>query len=145
MSFKKSIGLKFFLPLILLFFLSSCAGTGSKTKPIVSSNNSGNTNLFFARQGGFIASAVLAKIEVNGIEIGKLGINEFTKFQVSKDFKIKVSGSGVGGFGMGTDSTSGIANGENNFYIIGVKQGLFSTKFFINETTETGYNQVKWF
>lgn len=42
---------------------------------------------------------------------------------------------------MGDDSTSGISNKENYFFIIGVKQNLFSTKFTIKETTESGYKQ----
>ena len=63
-------------------------------------------------------------------------------YKTSKNFKIKVSGAGIGGLGMGSDSTSGIADGKNYFYIISVKQGLFSAKFIINETTETGYNQA---
>ena len=44
---------------------------------------------------------------------------------------------------MGGDSTSGVGNEKNFFYIISVKQGLFSTKFIINETTESGFNQAR--
>lgn len=43
---------------------------------------------------------------------------------------------------MGSDSASGVADGKNYFFIIGVKQGLFNSKFTIQETTETGYNQA---
>ena len=83
----------------------------------------------------------MAKIEVNGSEIAQLGVNEYTTSNVTGNYRIKVSGAGIGGFGMGTDSTSGVADGKNYFYIIGVKQSLFSTKFTINETTESGYKQ----
>ena len=132
------------LSLVLFFLLSSCAGTGTKVKPtITSSDNSGSTNLYFVRQGGFIAGGVLAKIEVNGSEIGKIGVKEFIKHSVSGNYKIKVSGSGLGGLGMGSDSTSGVGDGKNYFYIISVKQGLLTTKFLIKETTETGYNQAQ--
>ena len=74
------------------------------------------------------------------IVFNKLGIKEYTNFKASGNYKIKVSGAGLGGFGMGTDSTSGIADGKNYFYIVGVKQSLFSTKFTIRETTESGFN-----
>ena len=56
--------------------LSSCAGTGSKIKPTITTSNSGNTTLYFTRQGGFIAVGVLAKVEVNGREIARLGTKE---------------------------------------------------------------------
>lgn len=130
------------ISIVLLLFLTSCAGTGTKIKPTISSNSTGSTNLYFVRSSGFIAGGVLSKIEINGHEIAKLGTKEYVKYQTSKNFKIKVSGAGVGGFGMGSDSASGVADGKNYFFIIGVKQGLFNSKFTIQETTETGYNQA---
>ena len=58
--------------LFLFFLLVQCSGTGSKIIPSVSSSNSGNnTNLFFVREGGYVAGGVLAKLEVNGTEIAK--------------------------------------------------------------------------
>ena len=132
---------KFLIIIFLIPLLSSCAGTGSKIKPTITTSNSGNTTLYFTRQGGFIASGVLAKVEVNGREIARLGTKEHLTHNVSTNFRINVSGAGLGGIGMGGDSISGVANGKNYFYIIGVKQGLFSSKFTINETTESGYKQ----
>jgi hypothetical protein len=127
--------------ILFSFLLVSCSGTGSKNKPTISTTGTGNTTIYFTRQGGFVASGVLAKIEVNGSEIAQLGVNEYITSNVTGNYRIKVSGAGIGGFGMGTDSTSGVADGKNYFYIIGVKQSLFSTKFTINETTESGYKQ----
>jgi len=127
-----------FLFFVLVFF-TQCAGTGTKIKPTISNNSSGTTNLYFSRQGGFVASGVLAKIEVNGSEIARLGINEHAKHSVSSNFKINVSGASIGGLGMGKDTISGVADGRNYFYIISIKQGLLSTKWIINETTESGF------
>ena len=134
--------LKAILSLVVFLFLTSCAGTGTKTIPTVSAGKGGETNLYFVRSSGFIASGVLAKIEVNGAEIAKLGVSEYVDYETSNNFRIKVSGSGIGGLGIGVDSTSGIADGKNYFYIIGVKQGLFSTKFTIQETTENNFKQI---
>ena len=131
--------IKLLLILFLLPALISCAGTGTKNKPSIS-NSGGSTTLYFTREDGFVASGVLAKIVVNGTEIAQLGIKEYTNFKASGNYKIKVSGAGLGGFGMGNDSTSGVADGKNYFYIVGVKQSLFSTKFTIRETTESGFN-----
>ena len=131
--------IKLIFLIFTLAFFTQCSGTGSKIKPVISNNNSGTTNLYFSRQGGFVASGVLAKIEVNGSEIGRLGINEHVKHIISGNFRIKVSGAGIGGLGMGADTISGIADGKNYFYIISVKQGLLTTKWIINETTESGF------
>ena len=49
-------------------FLTACAGTGTKIKPAVSLSKEGETKLYFVRSSGYIASGVLAKIEVNGNE-----------------------------------------------------------------------------
>ena len=127
--------------ILFSFLLFSCSGTGSKNKPTISTTGSGNTTIYFTRQGGFVASGVLAKIEVNGSEIAQLGVNEYITSNVTGNYRIKVSGAGIGGIRMGSDSISGVADGKNYFYIIGVKQGLFSASFTITETTESGYKQ----
>ena len=56
--------IKLIFLIFTLAFFTQCSGTGSKIKPVISNNNSGTTNLYFSRQGGFVASGVLAKIEV---------------------------------------------------------------------------------
>ena len=130
--------------LFLFFLVAQCSGTGSKSIPnISSSSNQGETNLFFVREGGYIAGGVLAKLDINGNEIARLGTKEYIKHTVSKNFRINVSGAGLSGLGMGSDSISGIANSKNYFYIIGVRQSLFSTKFTIQETTDSGYKQAQ--
>ena len=139
-NFKK---IKICFVILLSFLLFSCAGTGSKISPTVSISGSGETNLYFVREGGFVAGGVLAKLDVNGKEIARLGTKEYIKHTVSENFRINVSGAGLGGIGMGSDSISGIANSKNYFYIIGVKQGLFSAKFTIQETTDSGYKQAQ--
>ena len=132
---------KFLLIFFLIPLLSSCSGNGSKIKPTISTTNNGNTTIYFGREAGFIGGGILAKIEVDGTEIGRLGTKEYVTHNVSGNYRIRVSGAGMSGFGIGTDSISGVADGKNYFYIIGVKQGLFSVKFTINETTESGYKQ----
>jgi hypothetical protein len=136
--FKK---LQFALILIVTsILLSSCAGTGTKTIPAITSN-SGSTTLYFKRPSAFIGGGVLTSVIVNGSEVGKLGNGEFIQYQInSGNFTVKLKASGLGGLGMGGDSISGTGNnGSKFFYIVSVKQGLFSAKFEIQETTESGY------
>ena len=132
---------KLLILLILIPLLSACSGTGSKIKPSITTTNNGNTVLYLAREGGFIGGGILAKIEINGREIAKLGTKENITHNVSSNFKIKVSGAGIGGITMGHDTIAGTNDEQNHFYIVSVKQGFFSAGFKINETTEGGFNQ----
>lgn len=133
--------IKFLIILLIIPILSSCSGTGSKNRPTISTTATGNTTIYFTREGGFVGGGVLAKVVVNNSEIAQLGVNEYTTSNVTGNYRIKVSGAGIGGIRMGSDSISGVADGKNYFYIIGVKQGLFSASFTITETTESGYKQ----
>ena len=133
--------IKFLIILLIIPILSSCSGTGSKNRPTISTTDTGNTTIYFTREGGFVGGGVLAKVVVNNSEIAQLGVNEYITSNVTGNYRIKVSGAGIGGIRMGSDSISGVADGKNYFYIIGVKQGLFSASFTITETTELGYKQ----
>ena len=127
--------------IFLITILSSCSGTGSKIKPSITSSNNGSTVLYFTREGGFLGGGILAKIEVDGREIAKLGTKENITHNVSSNYKVRISGAGISGLGIGKDTAAGLDDGKNHFYIISIKQGLFSMGFKINETTESGYKQ----
>ena len=127
--------------IFLITILSSCSGTGSKIKPSITSSNNGSTVLYFTREGGFLGGGILAKIEVDGREIARLGTKENITHNVSSNYKVRISGAGISGLGVGKDTAAGLDDGKNHFYIISVKQGLFSMGFKINETTESGFKQ----
>ena len=131
----------FLIFIILIPLLSACSGTGSKIKPSITTSNNENTVLYLTREGGYIAGGVLAKVEVNGREIAKLGTKENITHNVSGNYKIRISGAGISGFAISKDSSAGTDDGKNHFYIISFKQGLFSQSFKISETTEAGFKQ----
>ena len=134
---------KLLIIILLIPFLNSCSGTGSKTIPSTSISNSSSSTLFFVRKGGFVGGGVLASIKVNGKEIAKLGTKEFTQHSVSGNFNIKVSASGINSLVFGKDSLSGSGtNGSKHFYIINVETGLLQGSFKITETTESGFQQA---
>ena len=47
------------------YFLTSCAGDGSKIIPDTTIDNKNATSLFFYRTGGYVAGGVLVGLEVN--------------------------------------------------------------------------------
>ena len=129
--------------ILLIPFLNSCSGTGSKTIPNTSISNSTSSILFFARKGGYVGGGILASIKVNGKEIAKLGTKEFIQHSVSGNFNIQVSASGMNSLVFGKDSISGSGtNGSKHFYIINVETGLLQGSFKITETTESGFQQA---
>ena len=132
---------KILIFIFLISILTSCSGTGSKIKPSITLSNNGSTVLYFTREGGFLGGGILAKIEVDGREIARLGTKENITHNVSSNYKVRISGAGISGLGIGKDTAAGLDDGKNHFYIISVKQGLFSMGFKINETTETGFKQ----
>ena len=129
---------------ILLVFLSSCAGDGSKIIPDTTIDNKNATSLFFYRTGGYVAGGVLAGLEVNGKEIAKLGTKEFTQFSVKGDYRVSVYGTGIGGFGMGGGRVTGEGKkGSKHYFLISVDAGLFTSSFTIDEVTETTFKQMR--
>lgn len=137
--------IKNFISLIALIFLTSaCAGTGTKNISDLSiDRNSDKTKLFFYRPSAFVAGAVTAKIQVNGTEIGTIGVTEYLEHEIeSQNFSIKVDYGSINGMGMGTDSIAGVGErGKNFYYLISVDQGFFSAGWKIIETTKSGFRR----
>lgn len=130
--------------IFLLIFLSSCAGTGSKTIPDTTFNDKNATTLYIYRTGGYVAGGVLAGIQVNGVEIAKIGTKEFVQHTVSGKFNIHVYGSGIGGFGMGGERISGAGKkGSKHYFFVEVDAGLITSSFSIYEVTESTFKQMR--
>ena len=132
---------KFFL-LILLFGLTSCAGTGTKNYSSISYEApSDQAVLFLGRKNRYIASAALPKILLDGSEVAKLGIGEMERMNISAgSHKLQTKVGSILQLGTGSDAASFIAEkGKKYFFLIDFDQGLFSGKWSIVETTESGF------
>ena len=125
---KKLLGIIFLC--LLIPILSSCAGTGTKTIPTISSS-SGSTTLYFTRPSAYIAGGVLASVTVNGSQIGKLGNGEYIRHIINPgNFTIGIKGTGLNALGMGGNSISGTGkDGSNHFYIITMSLKIYSCGF----------------
>ena len=126
--------------------LSACAGTGNKNISSVSFEKpKGNkSSLYFFRENVFVGSAGLVKLLVNGEEIGKIGVDEFIQHDVeSGSVKIRAANDNLLQAGVGADVVAFTAKPEGLYYfIITMKQKLFSTSWKISETTKSGYKQA---
>ena len=140
MKFKK------LLLLLVLFLVPACAGTGTKNFPNLNTElNKSGSSIYFFRPGAYIGGGIIPSIIVNGTEIGTLGNDEYLEtFVKSGEFTIVSKVKGLNSIGMETDSRSGVAKpGKNFFYIVSLKQKLFTGQFLLTETTESGFKQAK--
>jgi hypothetical protein len=134
--------MKKFIIISLLFFLSACAGTGTKNYSSISYEApSDQAVLFVGRKNRYVASAALPKILLDGQEIAKLGVGEMERLNISVGpHKLQTKIGNILQLGTGGDSTSFVAEkGKKYFFIIDYDQKLFSANWSIVETTEGGF------
>ena len=126
----------------LIFFLSACAGTGTKNYSSISYEAPDDQAvLFVGRKNRYVASAALPKILLDGQEIAKLGIGEMERLNISAgSHKIQTKIGSILQLGTGGDSASFVAEkGKKYFFIIDYDTKLFSANWTIMETTESGF------
>ena len=134
--------MKKFIIISLLFFLSACAGTGTKNYSSINYEApSDQAVLFVGRKNRYVASAALPKILLDGQEIAKLGIGEMERLNISAGpHKIQTKIGSLLQLGTSGDATSFVAEkGKKYFFIIDYDQKLFSANWSIVETTEGGF------
>ena len=133
---------KILILLLIVPFLSSCAGTGTKNYSSISYEApSDQAVLFVGRKYRYVASAALPKILLDGQEIARLGIGEMERLNISAGpHKLQTKIGNILQMGTGGDSTSFVAEkGKKYFFIIDFDQKLFSANWTIMETTEGGF------
>ncbi len=133
---------KILILLLIVPFLSSCAGTGTKNYSSISYEApSDQAVLFVGRKNRYVASAALPKILLDGQEIARLGIGEMERLNISAGpHKLQTKIGNILQMGTGGDSTSFVAEkGKKYFFIIDFDQKLFSANWTIMETTEGGF------
>lgn len=126
----------------LLFFLSACAGTGTKNYSSINYEAPDDQAvLFIGRKNRFMAGGALPKILLDGQEIARLGVGEMERLNVSVgSHKLQTKIGNLLQLGTGGDSTSFVAKkGQKYFFIIDYDAGLLSAKWSITETTESGF------
>ena len=133
---------KLLIIILLVPFLNSCAGTGTKNYSSINLEAPSDQAVFFVgRKNRYIASAALPKIILDGQEVARLGIGEMERVNISEGaHKIQTKIGNVFQLGIGGDATSFVAEkGKKYFFIIDYDQKLFSGQWTIIETTESGF------
>lgn len=130
--------------LIFLFFLYSCAGTGSKIKPEIRSLGQDKelAYFYFSRDKNLIASGGTIEVIFNGKSIGELGIGEYLIHKSKPGrYTLHTDSGNLAGFGMGGGRVKGLAKaGGNYFFLVSYKQsGLFTAEWNIVEVTKNSF------
>ena len=100
-----------FIIISLFFFLSACAGTGTKNYSSINYEApSDQAVLFIGRKNRYVASAALPKILLDGQEIAMLGIGEMERLNISAgSHKLQTKIGNILQLGTGGDSAAFVA------------------------------------
>ena len=138
---------KLCLIIISLLLLYGCAGTGTKSySDVAHSIDEDVKKVFIYRDDGFVGSALLMQVRLNGTEIAKLGIGEMVVGDGAVGTNtLEVEIGGLGGIGMNTPTvTFDLVDDQNRYFILNIKQKFFSVKIQIMETLKSAWQaQVK--
>ena len=138
---------KLYLIIISLLLLYGCAGTGTKSySDVVHSIDEGVKKVFIYRDDGYVASALLMQVRLNGTEIAKLGAGEMVVGDgVAGTNTLEIEFGGLGGIGWNTPTiTFDLADDQNRYFILNIKTKFLSSKIQIMETLKSAWQaQVK--
>ena len=106
--------------------------------------DSDDTAAFFVRKKRYVASAGLVKIQMDGNEIGKLGIGEMERVNIEPgSHTARVSIANLLQAGIGGDAVAFNAEkGKAYYFIVDYDQGLFTGKWSITETSKNGFTKA---
>ena len=129
----------------VLGFLAGCAGTGVKSTGAVFGQidaQRGTNTVFVSRDTGYVGSAALISVKLNGSEVGKLGDGEVISAlgQSGSNF-IEVGFTGAASLGMSMEKTQTFTLGaeEGGFFIINLKTGLLTNELQLLEVSESTF------
>ena len=138
---------KLYLIIISLLLLYGGAGTGTKSySDVAHSIDEGIKKVFIYRDAGYVGSAVLMQVRLNGTEIAKLGIGEMVIGDGAVGTNtLEVEIGGLGGIGMNTPTvTFDLADDQNRYFILNIKVKFLTSKIQIMETLKSAWQaQVK--
>ena len=138
---------KLYLIIISLLLLYGCAGTGTKSySDVAHSIDEGIKKVFIYRDDGYVGSAVLMQVRLNGTEIAKLGVGEMVVGDGIVGMNtLEAKLGGLCSIGTNTPTvTFDLVDDQNRYFILNIKQKFFSVKIQIMETLKSAWQaQVK--
>ena len=126
---------------ILVFLVTSCAGSGKNIVLLQQELKSNQTNIFVKRETGFAGTAALIKVGLNGTAIGEIGEQE----RISAISKIGDNIISAGFTGLASVGAKEgykkfkIAENEKMFFVIKQDLGLFDTTLKIYEINQQDF------
>ena len=124
-----------------------CAGTGTKSySDVAHSIDEDVKKVFIYRDDGYVGSALLMQVRLNGTEIAKLGVGEMVAGNGAVGMNtLEVEIGGLCGIGMNTPTvTFDLADDQNRYFILMMKVKFLTSKIQIMETLKSAWQaQVK--
>ena len=123
------------LVILATFIFAGCAGSGFKNYGdyVSATQDSGYSNVIVYRQSGFVGGGTIFTINLNGIELGKIGNGEFLigEMQEGRNF-LEVKVTGLQGVGLNTPRQVFEKTTDRNAYFKVGYTGL-DAKIFVQE------------
>jgi len=131
---------------MLSICLIACSGTGtrnlSEVIPVI--DQSGESKIFVLRKTGYICSACLMNVVLNGEKIGRIGTSEMV-VGVPKpgNNALEVNIGGIQGVGLNKPIVNfNFKKGTNRFYLVKMKAGLVSNKLILEEISKASWKNI---
>ena len=131
---------------MLSICLIACSGTGtrnlSEVIPVI--DQSGESKIFVLRKTGYICSACLMNVVLNGEKIGRIGTSEMV-VGVPKpgNNALEVKIGGIQGVGLNKPIVNfNFKKGTNRFYLVKMKAGLVSNKLILEEISKASWKNI---
>lgn len=126
--------------------LFSCSGTGtrnlSEVVPVI--DQSGESKVFVLRKTGYICSACLMNVVLNGERIGRIGTSEMVVGNPKPgNNALEVNIGGIQGVGLNKPIANfSFRKGTNKFFLVKMKAGLISNKLILEEISKASWKNI---
>ncbi len=134
--------MKIYITMCLLFALTGCSGSGIKSYSTVASlADRQGSSLFVLRDTGFVGSAALITVTLNGQQIAEIGNGETAIGKISSEKNyVTVAFSGIQSTWLSSSSLSFNKNGTGNkYFIIKMNASMLSNSLQLLEVTEASF------
>jgi hypothetical protein len=128
--------------IVLALILSGCAGTGvNSPSTVMMLASPQNGSVFVLRDTGYVGSAALISVALNGQSIGNVGNKETVIGRSTSGINfIEAQYSGVQGIGINaTNATFQKQSNNNKYFIITTRAGLLQNSIQILEVSADSF------
>lgn len=133
-----------YLAICAAFLLAACSGTGiDYSQQVEKSVTTQDGTVFIAREGQWVAGAILLKVVLNGSDLGQLGNNKILTGKIKTGQNtLTIKPQGIGKLSYPDESFNFQSTDSNNaYFIVHLNNKLlgFGSSIVITETAQASF------